>query len=129
MRNRLDPAHVLLVGMLTAALALIAFAAMAAQNGTDRPPEIQAPQGHCTTTPVTAYPLAVLSGTGSGCYAPGTRVPLTTTPPPGDAFMQWSALPDDTTIEPMTSAKAMLTMPAQAVSVRAIFAPLPPKKN
>lgn len=75
------------------------------------------------------YPLTLIDCQCqlAGTYAAGRTIRLVAPAPPiGYTFNHWNAQPDDTSIDRVSSPTAILTMPKHAVTIRVMFAPLPP---
>jgi hypothetical protein len=72
----------------------------------------------------TAHALTVVSGSGSGTYAPGTVVTITANAPPaGQAFAMWTGA----TVANATASSTTLTMPSADTTVTATYTgPTPP---
>ncbi len=64
------------------------------------------------------YTLTVNHGTGSGPYVPATTASITADmPPPGEVFDRWMIQAGNPTIDSSASPSALLTMPAENVTV------------
>jgi hypothetical protein len=70
------------------------------------------------------YPLNVLRGSGSGQYQEGSLVSISADPPLGDsAFFEWVG--DVDYVDQIKSPNAQVTMPTEAVTIRAAYSALP----
>ena len=71
--------------------------------------------------PPSSYALAVVSGTGSGSYAPGAVVPITANlAPTRSIFKSWTGA----AVANASAASTTLTMPAAATTVTATYMPV-----
>ena len=77
--------------------------------------------------PATTYTVTVNNGTGSGEYAEGASVAITAEAPvSGKRFKEWTGADNLTfTSGSTTSAEAVFTMPAQAVTITATYEDIP----
>lgn len=81
----------------------------------------------CTVTvkPVPKYTLTVKGGEGSGEYAEGQQVTVTATVPEGQRFVKWTA--EGVELETPTAQTLTFPMPANEVTLTAVFEEIPPE--
>jgi hypothetical protein len=93
------------------------------QNATASSTTLVMPSSNTTitanfTAPV-MFPLTVVSGSGSGTYAPAASVPITADPAPsGQTFAKWTGA----AVQNATASATTLVMPAAATTVTATYA-------
>ena len=76
--------------------------------------------------PVSKYTVTVTSGSGSGQYAQGETVTITASAAPsGQQFKAWEIVSGNITLASSTSETTSFTMPAEEVSVKAIYEAVP----
>ena len=76
--------------------------------------------------PVSKYTVTVTSGSGSGQYAQGETVTITASAAPsGQQFKEWEIVSGNITLASSTSETTSFTMPAEEVSVKAIYEAVP----
>ena len=81
--------------------------------------------GNIVGISVPTYAVTVTNGTGGGNYAAGATVSITAgTPPAGQQFKNWTANPA-VTFANANSASTTFVMPANAVTVTAVFEDIP----
>ena len=74
------------------------------------------------TVPASKYALTVTNGSGSGQYAQGETVTITASAAPGgQQFKEWEIVSGNITLASSTSETTSFTMPAEEVSVKAIY--------
>jgi len=80
---------------------------------------------------VPTYLVTVTDGSGGGDYAAGVNVHINSDiPPPGQKFKEWVITPSVTfTTGSAATPNAAFIMPAQAVTVNAIYEPIPAGNN
>lgn len=72
--------------------------------------------------PAPKYPVTVTSGSGFGEYEEDQTVTITANPAPnGKHFKEWQVESGSISLESSTSATTKFTMPAEAVSVKAVY--------
>jgi len=76
-----------------------------------------------TQVPPSTYAVAVVGGTGSGNFTANAVVSITATVPPGQRFVRWTAT--GVTLAAPNSATITFTMPANAVTVMAVYENIP----
>jgi len=80
-----------------------------------------------TDVPVTTYAVTVTGGTGGGDYAVGATVTVTAgTAPTGQEFKNWATASAGVNFADANSATTTFTMPANAVTVTAVYEDVPP---
>ena len=78
------------------------------------------------TVPASKYALTVTNGSGSGQYAQGETVTITASAAPGgQQFKEWEIVSGNITLASSTSETTSFTMPAEEVSVKAIYEAVP----
>lgn len=74
------------------------------------------------SAPATTYPLTVAGGTGSGDYAPGTKISITAdAPTAGKRFRAWELTSGGGTLADPARSSTTYTMPGQATTVTATY--------
>ena len=78
------------------------------------------------TVPASKYTVTVTNGSGSGQYAQGETVTITASAAPsGQQFKEWEIVSGNITLASSTSETTSFTMPAEEVSVKAIYEAVP----
>lgn len=78
------------------------------------------------TVPALKYAVTVTNGSGSGQYAQGETVTITASASPsGQQFKEWEIVSGNITLASSTSEITSFTMPAEEVSVKAIYEAVP----
>ena len=78
------------------------------------------------TVPALKYAVTVTNGSGSGQYAQGETVTITASvAPSGQQFKEWEIVSGNITLASSTSEITSFTMPAEEVSVKAIYEAVP----
>lgn len=78
------------------------------------------------TVPAPKYAVTVTNGSGSGQYAQGETVTITASAAPsGQQFKEWEIVSGNITLASSTSEITSFTMPAEEVSVKAIYEAVP----
>ena len=76
--------------------------------------------------PVSKYDVTVINGSGSGQYAQGETVTITASAAPsGQQFKEWEIVSGNIALASSTSETTSFTMPAEEVSVKAIYEAVP----
>lgn len=78
------------------------------------------------TVPASKYTVTVINGSGSEQYAQGETVTITASAAPsGQQFKEWEIVSGNITLASSTSEITSFTMPAEEVSVKAIYEAVP----
>jgi hypothetical protein len=75
--------------------------------------------------PATTYTVTVLGGSGSGSYVAGATVSISASPPAGQQFKNWTTSSAGVSFADPNNANTSFTMPANAVTVTAVFESIP----
>lgn len=95
-------------------------------NGVDYTGDI-ATYTYTIELPPTSYAVTVTDGTGSESYQVGDTVTITANDKPGYVFKKWEVVSGGASLADATKKTTTFTMPASAVSVKALYEIMPPE--